>query len=90
MQPAFPLRLMVKDYRLILDTAMGLPVAMPATAAAAQVGATELARQSATGRDEDFSSVVPGNSAELFPNPSPDELTQAVQWIWCGPSNDPH
>ena len=33
--------------------------------------------------------VVPGNSAELFPNPSPDELTQAVQWIWCGPSNDP-
>jgi len=31
--PAFPLRLMFKDYRLILDTAMGLPTAMPATAA---------------------------------------------------------
>ncbi len=56
--PAFPLRLMFKDYRLILDTAMGLPSAMPATAAAAQVSAAELARQSATGRDEDFSSVV--------------------------------
>ena len=56
--PAFPLRLMFKDYRLILDTAMGLPSAMPATAAAAQVSAAELARQSAAGRDEDFSSVV--------------------------------
>jgi hypothetical protein len=31
---------------------------MPATVAAAQVSATELARQSAAGRDEDFSSVV--------------------------------
>jgi 3-hydroxyisobutyrate dehydrogenase-like beta-hydroxyacid dehydrogenase len=56
--PAFPLRLMLKDYRLILDTAMGLPAAMPATAAAEQVSAAELARQSAAGRDEDFSSVV--------------------------------
>jgi 3-hydroxyisobutyrate dehydrogenase-like beta-hydroxyacid dehydrogenase len=56
--PAFPLRLMFKDYRLILDTAMGLPTAMPATAAAAQVSAAEFARQSAAGRDEDFSSVV--------------------------------
>jgi len=56
--PAFPLRLMFKDYRLILDTAAGLPAAMPATVAAAQVSATELARQSSAGRDEDFSSVV--------------------------------
>jgi 3-hydroxyisobutyrate dehydrogenase-like beta-hydroxyacid dehydrogenase len=56
--PAFPLRLMVKDYRLILDTAMDLSAAMPATAAAQQVSAAELARQSASGRDEDFSSVV--------------------------------
>jgi 3-hydroxyisobutyrate dehydrogenase-like beta-hydroxyacid dehydrogenase len=56
--PAFPLRLMFKDYRLILDTAMELPAAMPATAAAAQVSAAELARESAAGRDEDFSSVV--------------------------------
>jgi 3-hydroxyisobutyrate dehydrogenase-like beta-hydroxyacid dehydrogenase len=56
--PAFPLRLMFKDYRLILDTAMGLPAAMPATAAAEQVSAAEFARQSEAGRDEDFSSVV--------------------------------
>ena len=56
--PAFPLRLMVKDYRLILDTAMGLPAAMPATAAAEQISAAEFARQSAAGREEDFSSVV--------------------------------
>jgi 3-hydroxyisobutyrate dehydrogenase-like beta-hydroxyacid dehydrogenase len=56
--PAFPLRLMFKDYRLILDTAAGLPAEMPATVAAAQVSAAELARQSAAGRDEDFSSVV--------------------------------
>jgi 3-hydroxyisobutyrate dehydrogenase-like beta-hydroxyacid dehydrogenase len=55
---AFPLRLMFKDYRLILDTAMGLPTPMPATAAAEQVSAAEFARQSAAGSDEDFSSVV--------------------------------
>jgi 3-hydroxyisobutyrate dehydrogenase-like beta-hydroxyacid dehydrogenase len=43
--PAFPLRLMVKDYRLIVDTAMSLRVVMPATAAARQVSAVEFARQ---------------------------------------------
>jgi 3-hydroxyisobutyrate dehydrogenase-like beta-hydroxyacid dehydrogenase len=62
--PTFPLRLMFKDYRLILDTAAALPTAMPATVAAAQVSAAELARQSAAGRDEDFSSVV--RSMELM------------------------
>lgn len=46
------------DYRLIVDTAMSLPAAMPATVAAPQGSAAELARQSAAGRDEDFSSVV--------------------------------
>jgi len=56
--PAFPLRLMLKDYNLILDTARALHAEMPATVAAAQVGATELAWQSAAGREEDFSSVV--------------------------------
>lgn len=56
--PAFPLRLMSKDYRLILDTAKSLRVAMPATAAAQQVSAEELVRQLAAGREEDFSSVV--------------------------------
>jgi 3-hydroxyisobutyrate dehydrogenase-like beta-hydroxyacid dehydrogenase len=56
--PAFPLRLMNKDLRLILNTAMDVSAAMPITAAAEQVYAGEFARQSATGRDEDFSSVV--------------------------------
>jgi 3-hydroxyisobutyrate dehydrogenase-like beta-hydroxyacid dehydrogenase len=56
--PAFPLRLMAKDYRLILDTAASLNAAMPATAAAQQVSAQELVRQLARGRDEDFSSVI--------------------------------
>jgi 3-hydroxyisobutyrate dehydrogenase len=49
--PTFPLRLMFKDFGLILDTAMHL-------AAAQQVCAAEFARQSAAGRDQDFSSVV--------------------------------
>jgi 3-hydroxyisobutyrate dehydrogenase-like beta-hydroxyacid dehydrogenase len=56
--PAFPLRLMYKDFRLILNTAMDLSAAMPITAAAEQVYAVEFARQSAAGHDEDFSSVV--------------------------------
>ena len=56
--PAFPLRLMYKDFRLILNTAMDVSAAMPITAAAEQVYAVEVDRQSATGHDEDFSSVV--------------------------------
>ena len=56
--PTFPLRLMLKDFGLILDTAQGLSVAMPATAAARQVCAAEGARQRASSRDEDFSSVI--------------------------------
>jgi len=54
----FSLRLMFKDFSLILDTAMGLSAAMPITAAAQQLYAAEFARQRADGRDEDFSSVV--------------------------------
>jgi hypothetical protein len=26
--------------------------------------------------------AIPGNPAELFPNPSPQELMQGVQWAW--------
>jgi 3-hydroxyisobutyrate dehydrogenase len=55
---AFPLRLMSKDFGLILDAARGLSVAMPMTGAAREVCAAELACQRADGRDEDFSSVV--------------------------------
>ena len=54
----FPLRLMFKDFALILRQAMELSVPMPITAAAEQVCAAEYARQSAAGIDEDFSSVI--------------------------------
>src|SRR5437879_1937397 len=55
---AFALRLMFKDFGLIVETAMELSVPMPATAAAVQVAAAEHARQLATHSDEDFSVVV--------------------------------
>jgi 3-hydroxyisobutyrate dehydrogenase-like beta-hydroxyacid dehydrogenase len=54
----FPLRLMFKDFGLILERAMQLSVAMPVTAAAAQVCAVEHTRQSGDGRDEDFSAII--------------------------------
>jgi 3-hydroxyisobutyrate dehydrogenase-like beta-hydroxyacid dehydrogenase len=56
--PAFPLRLMFKDFGLIADTAMHLSTAMPSTAAAQRMCAVEFERQSAAGRDEDFSSII--------------------------------
>ncbi len=56
--PTFPLRLMLKDFGLVLDSARCLSVPMPTTAAAREVCAAEAARQRGSGRDEDFSSVV--------------------------------
>jgi 3-hydroxyisobutyrate dehydrogenase-like beta-hydroxyacid dehydrogenase len=55
---AFALRLMYKDFGLIVDTALELSVPMPATAAAVQVAAAEHARQVAAHSDEDFSVVI--------------------------------
>lgn len=55
---AFALRLMFKDFGLILEAAMELSVPMPATAAAVQIAAMEHARQLASNTDEDFSVVV--------------------------------
>jgi 3-hydroxyisobutyrate dehydrogenase-like beta-hydroxyacid dehydrogenase len=52
--PQFPLRLMNKDFRLILEKAGELGAPMPATAAALQINA---ARNAVNG-DEDFSSVI--------------------------------
>ena len=52
--PQFPLRLMNKDFRLILETAAELRVPMPATAAAFQINSAELG--SACGKD--FSIVI--------------------------------
>jgi 3-hydroxyisobutyrate dehydrogenase-like beta-hydroxyacid dehydrogenase len=53
----FPLRLMYKDFSLISQRALELSVAMPSTAAAAQVCAVENARHGGQG-DEDFSAVI--------------------------------
>lgn len=55
--PTFPLRLMYKDFGLIAQQALELSVAMPSTAAAAQVCAVEHARPETQG-DEDFSAVI--------------------------------
>jgi 3-hydroxyisobutyrate dehydrogenase len=55
--PTFPLRLMYKDFSLISQRALELSVAMPSTAAAAQMCAVEHARHEGQG-DEDFSAVI--------------------------------
>ncbi|HEV3063418.1 MAG TPA: NAD(P)-dependent oxidoreductase [Vicinamibacterales bacterium] len=55
---AFPQRLMYKDFSLILQRALELAVAMPATAAASQVAAAEHAREAAAHVDDDLSAVV--------------------------------
>jgi 3-hydroxyisobutyrate dehydrogenase-like beta-hydroxyacid dehydrogenase len=52
--PQFPLRLMRKDFSLILSKAAELRVEMPATLAAAERNAAEAVR----GGDEDFSAVI--------------------------------
>lgn len=52
--PQFPLRLMHKDFGLILDQAAALNVPMPAAGAAHQTWAAELAK----GREEDCSVVI--------------------------------
>jgi 3-hydroxyisobutyrate dehydrogenase-like beta-hydroxyacid dehydrogenase len=56
--PTFPLRLMLKDFGLVLDSASRFSVAMPTTSVAREVCAAEAERQQGSGRDEDFSSVV--------------------------------
>ena len=52
--PQFPLRLMNKDFQLILEAAAKQQVRMPATEAAFSVNSEELA----TGEEEDFSAVL--------------------------------
>jgi 3-hydroxyisobutyrate dehydrogenase-like beta-hydroxyacid dehydrogenase len=54
----FPLRLMYKDFSLVLQEALDLSVAMPATAAAAQVAAVEHAHETALHLDDDSSAVI--------------------------------
>jgi 3-hydroxyisobutyrate dehydrogenase-like beta-hydroxyacid dehydrogenase len=52
--PQFPVRLMRKDFGLILDEATRLGLSMPATEAAAVINSEEAAR----GEEEDFSAVI--------------------------------
>ncbi len=52
--PQFPLRLMNKDFKLILEAATEARIPMPATEAAFQVNSEELAG----GEEEDFSAVL--------------------------------
>jgi len=52
--PQFPLRLMRKDFGLILSKAAELGVPMPTTMAAAESNTAEAAR----GHEEDFSAVI--------------------------------
>jgi 3-hydroxyisobutyrate dehydrogenase-like beta-hydroxyacid dehydrogenase len=53
-KPQFPLRLMKKDFALILSEAMRLKLWMPATESAAAINAAE----AASGGEEDFSAVI--------------------------------
>jgi 3-hydroxyisobutyrate dehydrogenase-like beta-hydroxyacid dehydrogenase len=52
--PQFPLRLMNKDFGLILNHAVAVGAEMPATRAAFEVNAA----QSAQGQEQDFSAVI--------------------------------
>lgn len=52
--PQFPLRLMNKDFRLIMETASDLDLALPATEAAFQVNSQAMA----LGPEQDFSIVI--------------------------------
>jgi 3-hydroxyisobutyrate dehydrogenase-like beta-hydroxyacid dehydrogenase len=52
--PQFPIRLMNKDFGLVLETAAAAKVPMPATAAAFQMNIAEFSE----GNDEDFSAVI--------------------------------
>jgi 3-hydroxyisobutyrate dehydrogenase-like beta-hydroxyacid dehydrogenase len=52
--PQFPIRLMNKDFGLVLETAAAAKVPMPATAAAYQMNVAEFSE----GKEEDFSAVI--------------------------------
>ena len=52
--PQFPIRLMRKDFGLVLRAAQQLGLSMPATEAAAAINAEE----AAAGSEEDFSAVI--------------------------------
>jgi 3-hydroxyisobutyrate dehydrogenase-like beta-hydroxyacid dehydrogenase len=75
--PQFPLRLMKKDFWLILNLAAAVGARMPATEAAFQVNVS----QSEQGGEQDFSAVIlqmekqshPGLAGEAIPAPVPSD-----------------
>ena len=76
--PQFPLRLMNKDFGLILDKAAELGAPMPATAASHQI----FAARTAVNGDEDFSSVIDEmeHQARVPRNSEPvDELSRLAR-----------
>jgi 3-hydroxyisobutyrate dehydrogenase len=64
--PQFPIRLMSKDFGLILTAAAEHGLSMPATEAAAVVNSTE----AETGGEEDFSAVVRRMEQQVNPEPA--------------------
>jgi 3-hydroxyisobutyrate dehydrogenase len=77
--PQFPLRLMNKDFRLILEKAGELGAPMPVTAAALQVNAA----RAAVNGDEDFSSVISEMErlARVHEDPQPTSLISRVKAV---------
>jgi 3-hydroxyisobutyrate dehydrogenase len=77
--PQFPLRLMNKDFKLILEKASELGAPMPATAAALQVNAA----RTAVNGDEDFSSVISEmeHLARVRVNPQPSSLISRLKAV---------
>jgi 3-hydroxyisobutyrate dehydrogenase-like beta-hydroxyacid dehydrogenase len=77
--PQFPLRLMNKDFKLILEKAGELGAPMPATAAALQVNAA----RTAVDGDEDFSSVISEMErlARVHEDPQPGTLTSRLKTV---------
>lgn len=77
--PQFPLRLMNKDFKLILEKAGELGAPMPATAAALQINAA----RTAVDGDEDFSSVISEMErlARVHEEPQPTTLLSRVKAV---------
>ena len=72
--PQFPLRLMNKDFGLILKLAAAVGAQMPATRAAFQVNAA----QSAQGQEQDFSAVILEMERQALLSSSDDGATRTV------------
>jgi 3-hydroxyisobutyrate dehydrogenase-like beta-hydroxyacid dehydrogenase len=76
--PQFPIALMNKDFRLIMERAAALRVPMPATAAAFQINLAQAAKQP----NQDYSSVIlqmrematPGEEANPAEHPARDSI----------------